>query len=45
MSKLPQVRSKDLLRALPHPGTLPRGTLNAILNQTQLTVEKLKKLL
>lgn len=73
MSKLPQVRPKDLLRALQkagfqkerqsgshvylkhsdgrltsisiHPGTLPKGTLNAILKQTKLTREGLTKLL
>ena len=73
MSKLPQVRSKDLLKALLkagfiknrqagshvylkhkdgrittiaiHTGTVPKGTLNAILKQTKLTQEELKKLL
>lgn len=73
MSKLPQVRPKDLFKALQkegfrkerqtgshvylkhpdgrltsisiHPGTLPKGTLNAILKQTKLTVEKLRELL
>lgn len=73
MSILPQVRPKDLLKALQkegfevsrktgshvylkhpngrlasisiHPGTLPKGTLLAILKQTRLTIEKLKRLL
>lgn len=73
MSILPQVRPRDLLKALQkegfkvsrktgshvhlkhsdgrltsisiHPGTLPKGTLAAILTQTKLTAEKLKKLI
>lgn len=73
MSILPQVRPKDLLRALQkegfkihrktgshvyikhpdgrltsisiHPGTIAKGTLKAILTQTKLTIEKIKKLL
>lgn len=73
MSKLPQIRPNELLRALLkigftknrqtgshvylkhsdgritsisiHPGTIPKGTLNAILKQTKLTSEELKKLL
>lgn len=73
MSKPPQVRPKDLVKALQkagfvktrqtgshlhlkypngrqtsvsiHPGTVPSGTMKAILEETGLTVEKLKKLL
>lgn len=73
MSRLPQVRSRDLLKALLktgfqkdrqtgshvylkhpdgritsvsiHPGTLPKGTLSAILKQTKITIENLKKLI
>lgn len=73
MSKPPQVRPKDLVKALQkagfgkirqtgshvylkhsnglstsvsiHPGTIPPGTMRAILEQTHLTTEKLKKLL
>lgn len=73
MSKLPQVRPKDLVKALLkagfskdhqtgrhvylkhpdgrltsisiHPKPIPNGTLRAILKQTQLEVEQLKKLL
>jgi predicted RNA binding protein YcfA (HicA-like mRNA interferase family) len=73
MSILPQVRPKDLLKALKkegfeisrktgshahlkhpdgrltsvsvHPGVIPTGTLGAILKQTKLTIEKLKRLL
>lgn len=73
MSILPQVRPKNLLKALQkegfvisrktgshihlkhangrltsvsiHPGTIPKGTLKAILSQTKLPLEKLKKLL
>ncbi len=73
MSRLPQVRPKDLLKALLkvgfmkdhktgshvylkhpdgrltsisiHPKPLPKGTLNAILKQTKITPEELRKLL
>lgn len=73
MSKLPQVRPKDLFKALQkagfykkrstgshihlrhpdgrltsiaiHPRPLPKGTLSAILQQTKISVEKLKELL
>ena len=73
MSRPPQVRSKDLVKALlkagfvkdhqtgshvylkhpdgrltsvsVHPGTIPLGTLRAILKQTRIKTEALKKLL
>lgn len=73
MSRLPEVRPKDLLKALQkagfvkdrqtgshiylkhsdgrltsisiHPKPLPKGTLNAILKQTRIKAEELKKLL
>jgi predicted RNA binding protein YcfA (HicA-like mRNA interferase family) len=73
MSKLPQVKPRQLLKAIQkigfkikkrrgshidlrhldgrrttismHNKTVPKGTLKKILNQTELTVEKLKKLL
>ena len=73
MSKPPQVRPKDLVKALQkagfvkarqtgshvylkhpdgrltsvsvHPGTVPSGTMRAILEQTHLTADKLKKML
>lgn len=73
MSKPPQVRSKDLVKALSklgfkvdrqtgshvflkhldgrltsvsiHTGTIPPGTMRAILKQTKIKAEELKKLL
>lgn len=73
MSRLPEVRPKDLLKALQkagfvedrqtgshiylkhadgrltsisiHPKPLPKGTLNAILKQTRIKPEELRKLL
>ena len=73
MSRPPQVRPKDLVKALLkigfikdhqtgshvylkhpdgrltsvsiHPGTIPLGTMRAILKQTRMKVEVLKKLL
>ena len=73
MSKPPQVRPKDLVKALYkagfskdhqtgshvylkhpdgrltsvsiHPGTIPLGTMRAILKQTKIKTEDLKKLL
>jgi len=73
MSILPQVRPKDLLKALQkigfqvfrksgshvhlkhadgrltsvsvHPGTIAKGTLRAIMNQTSLTIEDLRHIL
>lgn len=73
MSRLPQVRPKDLLKALLkagfvkdhqsgshiylkhpdgrltsisiHPKPLPKGTLNAILKQTKIKPDELKRLL
>ena len=73
MSILPQVRPKDLLRALQkegfkvhrktgshifirhpdgrltsisiHPGIIAKGTLKAIMNQSKLSLEKLKEIL
>lgn len=73
MSRPPQVRPKDLIKALlkagfiqdrqtgshvylkhsdgrltsvsVHPGTIPLGTMRAILKQTRIKVEELRKLL
>ena len=73
MSRPPQVRPKDLVKALlkagfiknhqtgshvylkhpdgrltsvsVHPGTIPTGTMRAILKQTKIKTENLKKLL
>ncbi len=73
MSGLPQVRPKDLVKALEkagfqkdhqtgshvylknpdgrltsvsiHPGTIPTGTLRAILRQTEITRDQLRELL